>query len=185
MSPSNILHGTHLRLGAIRDADLPTIARWHEDNTFLRLLDARPAVPQTEATLAEWLGEARKATNGFLFAVRLRDDEDLLGYIELDGILWAHQVGWLSYCIGESARRGKGYGLEALQLALAFAFQELNLYRVQATIFSYNQSSIALVEKLGFHREGAYREFIQRDGQRYDMYLYGLLRREWKARAET
>lgn len=52
-------------------------------------------------------------------------------------------------------------------------------------IFSYNQPSIALVEKFGFHREGVYREFIQRDGQRYDMDLYRLLRREWKARAET
>jgi RimJ/RimL family protein N-acetyltransferase len=31
-------------------------------------------------------------------------------------------------------------------------------------------------------REGVYREFIERDGRRYDMYLYGLLRREWRGR---
>jgi RimJ/RimL family protein N-acetyltransferase len=58
---------------------------------------------------------------------------------------------------------------------------ELNLHRVQLTVFSYNERAIALYEKLGFQREGVYREFIQRDGRRYDMYLYGLLRREWKA----
>jgi RimJ/RimL family protein N-acetyltransferase len=35
-------------------------------------------------------------------------------------------------------------------------------------------------EKLGFRREGVYRESLYRDGVRYDMYLYGLLRREWE-----
>ncbi len=52
---------------------------------------------------------------------------------------------------------------------------------MQLTVFSYNTRAIALYEKLGFQREGVYREFIQRDGARYDMYLYGLLRCEWKA----
>ncbi len=46
-------------------------------------------------------------------------------------------------------------------------------------MFEYNERAIALYEKLGFRREGVYREFLSRDGQRYDMYLYGLLRREW------
>ena len=44
-------------------------------------------------------------------------------------------------------------------------------------------ANIALVESLGFQREGTFREFIHRDGQRYDMLLYGLLRREWAATA--
>ena len=62
------------------------------------------------------------------------------------------------------------------------AFGELNLHRVQLTVFAYNERAIALYEKLGFVREGVYREFMACDGVRYDMYLYGLLRREWEAR---
>jgi RimJ/RimL family protein N-acetyltransferase len=49
------------------------------------------------------------------------------------------------------------------------------------TVFSYNDWAIRLYEKLGFQREGVFREFLQRDGQVYDMLLYGLLRREWEA----
>jgi len=67
-----------------------------------------------------------------------------------------------------------------MQLALQFAFNELNLHRLQLTVFSYNDRAIALYEKLGFQREGVYREFLQRDGERHDMYLYGLLLREWQ-----
>ena len=59
----------------------------------------------------------------------------------------------------------------------------MNLHRVQLTVFAYNERALALYERLGFQREGVYREFIQRDGVRYDMYLYGLLRREWEAQA--
>jgi RimJ/RimL family protein N-acetyltransferase len=35
-----------------------------------------------------------------------------------------------------------------------------------------------MYEKLGFKKEGVYREFLQRDGKRFDMYLYGLLTSE-------
>ncbi len=182
MMPFNLLHGARVRLTALSQNDLPTITHWYQDAQFLRLFDARPAYPQTEAALAQWLEERHKATDAFLLAVRLHNGEKLLGYIELDGILWSHQVCGVAACIGEPTERGKGYGYEAMQLALRFAFHELNLYRVQLTVFSYNKPSIALAQKLGFQREGVYREFLQRDGKRHDMYLFGLLRSEWEAR---
>lgn len=37
-----------------------------------------------------------------------------------------------------------------------------------------------MYETLGFQKEGVYREFLERYDQRYDMYLYGMLRHEWK-----
>ena len=68
-----------------------------------------------------------------------------------------------------------------MDLILRFAFNELNLHRVQLTVFEYNDRAVAVYERLGFQREGVYREALYRDGVRYDMYLYGLLRREWEA----
>lgn len=194
MPPGHLLLGSNVRLSGCTTADLPTIARWQQDDAFLRLYDARPAHPRSESALHEWLLESTKATDAFLFGIRLTGRPDptrtrpapaintLIGIIELDGILWTHRVAWLSIAIGEAAYRGQGYGYEALQLALAFAFHELNLHRVQLTVFSYNQPAIALYEKLGFQREGVYREMLQRDGRRYDMILYGLLAHEWAAR---
>jgi len=88
----------------------------------------------------------------------------------------------MSIGLGDSANWGKGYGDEATRLALGFAFNELNLHRVQLTVFAYKPRAIHLYEKLGFQKGGIYREFLQRDGRRFDMYLYGLLRHEWEAR---
>lgn len=57
---------------------------------------------------------------------------------------------------------------------------ELNLHKLQLTVFSYNTRAVSIYESLGFKREGSFREFLERDGRRHDMYLYGLLKREWK-----
>ena len=180
MTPSTLLRGSRVRLAALTQNDLPTVAQWHQNSEFLRLFDALPAYPKTETVLAEWLDAADKATDAFLFAIRSLDTDEPIGYVELDGILWTHRVGGVSIAIGEVKRWGKSYGYEAMQLTLRFAFDELNLHRVQLTVFSYNERAIALYEKLGFQREGVHREHLQRDGKRYDMYLYGLLRSEWE-----
>lgn len=128
------------------------------------------------------VGRRTQIDHRFLFAIRLLDSDELIGYAELDGIMWAHQVSGVSIAIGDPKNWGKGYGYEAMQLVLRFAFDELNLHRVVLTVFSYNERAIALYEKLGFQREGVHREHLQRDGKRYDMYLYGLLHREWEVR---
>ena len=185
MTSSTLLRGSRIRLTALTQSDLPTVVQWHQNPEFLRLFDALPAYPKTEAALAQWLDDTRKSTEAFLFAVRSLDSNELIGYVELDGILWTHRVSGVSIAIGEAKHWGQGYGYEVMQLVLRFAFDELNLHRVQLTVFSYNERAIALYDKLGFQREGVHREHLQRDGKRYDMYLYGLLRSEWEDRNAT
>ena len=185
MLDANIMRGDKVRLTAVDKNDLPVIGRWYEDAGFARLFDATPAAPKSEAELSEWLENMQKDKSGFLFAIRPVDGQTLLGYVELDGILWSNGTAWLGLGLGERDIWGQGYGTEAALLALNFAFNELNLRRVQLTVFSYNERAIALYEKLGFVREGVFREHLQRDGRLYDMILYGLLRREWQGAGES
>ena len=137
---------------------------------------------KSQHQIEEYITKQQSSETAFAFGIRPISSETLLGYADLDGIIWSQGVAWLSIGIGNPAQRGQGYGSEALQLLLGFAFGELNLRRVQLTVFSYNTGAIRLYERLGFQHEGVYREFLQRDGQLYDMLLYGLLRREWERR---
>lgn len=180
MFAANILQGQRIRLTALDQDDLETIAGWYQDAGLLRLLDAVPSIPKTQNELQGWMAAGHKAKDTFLFAVRLIDEDRLLGFLEFDGILWNHQTGWLSVAIGDRDHWDQGYGSEALALALRFAFHELNLHRVSLNVFSYNQRAIAMYEKLGFQKEGVQREALHRDGQRHDMIYYGLLRRDWE-----
>ena len=46
--------------------------------------------------------------------VRLLDGDELLGFVELESILWPHRHTWLSIAIGDAANQGQGYGSEAV-----------------------------------------------------------------------
>jgi len=174
-----LLTGVRVRLTALSSADAPVLARWQADTDYLRHLDAQPAFPKNESQMAEWVRDGQRGRENFLFGIRTTAEDFLIGFIELGEIQWTHRTAWLAVGIGEPEYRGLGYGHEAMTLALEFAFRELNLHRIQLTVFSYNDRAIALYEKLGFQREGTFREALDRDSQRHDMYLYGLLRREW------
>jgi RimJ/RimL family protein N-acetyltransferase len=180
MDNSNILRGKRIRLTAVNKDDLPVFADWHEDAGFSRLSDSRPAAPKSVAQWTAYWEEQQKAHDGFLFAIREVEKDSLIGFVELDGIQWNHQNAWLGIALGDRAYWGKGYGREAMELILKFAFHELNLHRVQLDVFGYNERAISLYRKLGFVQEGVFREYLSRDGRRYDMLLFGLLRHEWQ-----
>ena len=179
MIAPNLLRGEKVQLTAVTSNDLPTITRWWSDPDFLRLYNTAPAVPLNEDQVSRRYELSQTSPDNFLFAVRALEDDELIGLLEFDGVVWAHRTTFVSIGIGDVRHRGHGYGREAMHVGLNFVFNELNLYRVCLTVFSYNESAIALYEALGFTREGVYREHLERDGRRHDMYLYGLLRSEW------
>jgi RimJ/RimL family protein N-acetyltransferase len=181
MASTDVLRGKRIRLTAFTKEDMGTVRQWYEDAEYLRLFDASPAYPQSVEQLEAQLSEAQKNKDSYSFAARPLDSESLIGLVELE-VLWAHQNAWLSIGIGDPANRGKGYGSEMLQLVLRFGFHELNLHRIQLTVFGYNTAAIAFYEKAGFQYEGTHREFLRRDGRWHDMLLYGLLSHEWEAR---
>ena len=182
MPERQLLRGSSVWLAALTEDDLPAIARWYENADFMRLYDSRPAYPKTERDLKQWLEKVREDRSTYAFGVRTLAEDALIGTLELDGIIWPHRVCGTGLAIGDPVNWGQGYGQDAAQLGLRFAFDEINMHRVTATAFSYNERSIGLLERLGFQHEGTYREFLQRDGERYDMHLYGILVDEWRAR---
>jgi len=180
MIKSGMLNGNKVRLGAINTEDIETFACWYENTDFLRFFDKIPANPKSREELKQWIKETQTSGKSYSFSIRSIDKDEMVGYIELTNIQWWNGVANLGIGIGEGKHRGSGYGKEAMELLLDFAFNELNLHRVQLNVFSYNKGAMSLYEKLGFKREGIYREFIHRDGKRWDMYLYGILSNEWK-----
>ncbi|MBR7796523.1 MAG: GNAT family N-acetyltransferase [Bacillota bacterium] len=81
--------------------------------------------------------------------------------------------------IGNKDYWGKGYGKEAMQLLLNYAFSEMNLHRLSLRVFSFNLKAIKLYEKLGFFHEGRSRQFLYRNGKWHDLLHMGMLRTEY------
>jgi RimJ/RimL family protein N-acetyltransferase len=93
-----------------------------------------------------------------------------------------HQRSEIGFAILKN-RWGQGLGSEAVRAVVAFAFETLNLHRIEADVDPRNDRSLRLLERLGFRREGVQRERYLMNGERQDAVMLGLLRQEWNASA--
>lgn len=179
MLQRKLLKGENVRLSTFNDSDIQLVQSWFEDADFMRNFSLVPSDPKPPQVIGQFIQGALEAGNRYLFSVRIKSTDEVIGAIELKDISWNNGYCEIGIGIGNPEHRGKGYGKEAMKLALDFVFSELNLYRIHLLTFDYNLSAIKLYESLGFVKEGVYRNMVHRDGKRFDMYLYGLLRDEW------
>ncbi|MBN1453524.1 MAG: GNAT family N-acetyltransferase, partial [Anaerolineales bacterium] len=110
---------------------------------------------------------------------RALEDDRLLGDVTLSVINWGSREAFAGIGIGVREFWGKGFGTDAMRLILRYGFVELNLRRVSLNVFEFNQRALRSYEKAGFRVEGSQRQYIQREGRRWDIVFMGILREEW------
>lgn len=78
--------------------------------------------------------------------------------------------------------QGHGYGPEAINWAVDWAFTWAGMHRVELGTTSYNTRAANIYRKLGFVQEGVRRGVIYMNRKWYDLIEFGLLEEEWEAR---
>jgi ribosomal protein S18 acetylase RimI-like enzyme len=92
----------------------------------------------------------------------------------------------LNYSLRAMAVTAPGQGRLLLDAVLAHVFATVGAHRLGLDVTSDNTRAIALYRAAGFAQEGTVRECWQReDGGFVDCHLFGLLRREWQALAQS
>lgn len=181
MSERQLLQGKLVRLTAYRSGeDSEAFARFFDRSDFLRLMDSDPARPHSARHFRAMFEKDELTNDCFNFAIRTLAEDRLIGGVELDEIEWPHGVGWIGIGIGDPAYWDRGYGTDAMREIIRFGFEELELHRLSLNVFEYNLRAMKVYEKLGFEYEGRVKEFLYRDGRRWDVVFMGLLRQEWK-----
>ncbi len=187
---TQLFEGPDIRFGPIDHEKDPEIeSRWTHDSEFMRLMETSPARPMSAAMLRKQYEKLEKQAeedkNLYHFMIRTKTDDRLIGKASIQRIEWANGNGFLRIGIGAAEDRRKGYGMQALRMLLRFAFAELNLFRVTANVPEYNEGAIVLLQKFGFVQEVCRRKSLERDGRRWDLYLFGLLNDEWQKQARA
>lgn len=185
-----LFEGKDIRFGPIDHEKDPQIeSKWTHDSDFMRMYEIEPARPISPAMLKKKYEKLEKeideSRNIFYFAIRAREDDRLIGKAVVNRIEWSNGNGWIELGIGSAEDRRKGYGTQAAQMLLRFAFAELNLFRVTARVPEYNEAAIALLKKFGFTEEVRRRQALDRDGRRWDLLVFGLLKDEWANQAQA
>jgi len=115
---------------------------------------------------------------GYSFLIFRREDGVLLGGITISNLRrGVAQSANLGYWIGQPYAR-QGYMAEALSAVLDFAFERLDLHRVEAACLPGNAASQGLLRKVGFSEEGYARRYLRINGQWQDHVLFAILRED-------
>jgi [ribosomal protein S5]-alanine N-acetyltransferase len=116
------------------------------------------------------------------FLVLKRSDDALVGVYNFSEIVrGGFQSAYLGY-YAFAPHAGAGLMAEGLALALDAAYGPLGLHRVEVNVQPTNQRSLALVERLGFTREGFSRRYVKVAGRWRDHVRYAMLQEDWRVR---
>lgn len=173
-------HGPRVQLALPSRADEPEVLALNRRSSRFHRPWSTP--PRTPVQFAHYLARCRRSDFIGLL-LRRRADDVLLGATELSQIArGAFQSAYLGYHIGAPFAR-EGYMREGLGLVLHYAFRQLHLHRLEANIQPENVASIALVETLGFHREGYSRRYLKIGGRWRDHERWAILAEDWRGRS--
>ncbi|CAN7144307.1 GNAT family N-acetyltransferase [Caulobacter sp. LjRoot300] len=170
-----ILETERLSLTPLTVEDAPLVYPFMSDPEAMAHWD-RDAIEdpdEVEATVAAQVAEMEER-RAMYWAIRLGQDGRFLGYCELVDLDWRHHRGELGFIIAREDW-GQGYATEAAAALLAHCASSLGLKRMVARTHVGDARAEKVLQKLGFEQEGYLKGHVDRDGERRDCRLYGLL----------
>ena len=168
-----------LHLRAPVESDAPVLLQIHASGEVMRYSNGLPwaSIEQSQGFIRSsrsWLQTGRH----LCLCVVERSSRQAVGTTTLYDIDRESRRAEIGFVLSELVWR-RGYMSEALAAVINYAFNSLNLNRIEADTDPRNTAAIALLESLGFLREGLFRQRWIVGGHMSDSAMYGLLQEDW------
>lgn len=179
-----MLYGSRVLLRPVADFDLDRLLEFANDlEVSVAAGDEPPAPKGPEEVRANPMGE-RDGLGGRKVDFAIVADGECIGHCGLYDLDPANRSCALGISIGDKGYWGKGYGGEAVNVLLDYAFRIRNFRRVWLEVHAANRRAIRCYAACGFTEEGRLREHVWVSGGYVDVVVMGLLRDEWRARED-
>ena len=176
---ARFLIGERIYLRPFEESDIPFVHRWANDPETRALTSE--VFPSSLRSTAEYFERLRTDAYRVWFTIALRESGRPIGQVGILRIYHPWRTADLTMIIGETELQGKGYGREAMELALDYAFGALGLHRIAIAVVGFNTRALAFYEKLGFKREGVQRDGYFHGHRWHDFIMMSLLEHEFRA----
>lgn len=180
------LETARLVLRAWAYEDIPDLLEGLNDVNISRWLAFVPH-PYTREAAERWITYCKKlsqpgyAQSDYEFAIELKVGPKVIGGVSLTRVSSVHGTAGGGIWLNTRYHR-LGYGEEAFGEKIRFAFEDLNLRRLDNGVFPGNRASLVMQQRFGYKVEGKRRKayHCMADGAIKDEYVTGLLREEWQ-----
>lgn len=175
-----ILEGKKVILRPLTEADADAVFASLSDEESMRLTGTQ--VTFTSEQVRAFCTRVAEADDRLDYAITLPDDPHYRGEVVLNEIDWTNRSANFRIAISGLENREKGYGTEAAQLVLRYAFDVLRLHRVSLAVFDFNPRAQHVYKKLGFVQEGVLRDALLWEGEYHSAVRMSLLAPDYWAR---
>lgn len=160
-----------------KKTDLESCLRWVNDQDIIQYLNMHfPSSMQDEE---EWFDRLQKSKNNIVLGIKTRRKSKFIGITGLHEIKWKDRTATHGVFIGEKDYWGKGYGTDSQMILLDYAFNTLNLRKISSSAIAFNERSLKYHLACGYQIEGTRRKQIHKNGQYWDIIMFGVFKEEW------
>lgn len=146
--------------------------------------------PEIESWVVGWAFPVSKAQQHKWYESNINDDSNQrfiistpngpIGLATLTNIDWKNRRATHGIKIARRENRGRGIGTDAVMAIMRYAFDELQLNRLEGSILDYNEASRKLYcGRCGWSVEGVQRTAIYKNGAYHDLLIVGILRSDY------
>lgn len=165
-----------ITLRKVTEEDTEIYHSWRNNTEVMK--STSPTLDQyTKADTASFIQMISGATDAKSYMIELNETAQPIGIISLIHIDYKNRNAECVIDLGEADQWGKGFGKEAMQLLLSYAFEELNLHKVYLRVFSFNERAVRLYEKLGFEKEGEQKDQLFRNAEWHSVVLMAIFQK--------
>lgn len=160
-----IIYGKKIILRAMNVEDADLLLDIINDPDTEKMLGGS-SYPVSYDMQCEWIKKQKNNNEIFRAIIALQDNmKEGIGTVILNNIDLKNGTAEVHIKMSTQSCRGKGYGTDALNTVVDYAFNEMRLNCVYAEVLEYNTISLKLFEKCNFIKEGVLRERVFKNGK--------------------
>lgn len=171
------IKGNKVTLRFIEPDDLEAIREMSNDSEQEYMIGGW-SLPAAKKHQEDWYQRILGDKNNIRFAIDYNGS--FVGLVTLTDIDWKNRRAKSGIRLTLNAPKQQGIATDALVTMLGYAFDELNLHRVYATIIEHNLASRKLHAKCGYKEEGILRQSVYKRGLYHNELQLSVLRSEYK-----
>jgi RimJ/RimL family protein N-acetyltransferase len=164
-----MIEGHQLRLRPWSETDLPTLTALRNDVATQAQLLAR-ARGNDPIQVRDWLHARTAHSDRIFYVIALRDTNHCVGFLQVVDFDPVDRRAEFGICLLSETRR-RGFGGEALELAMAHLVQHWNLRKLSLRVRGDNAVARGCYRKLGFEECGRLHSHVYLDGAWQDVVL--------------
>lgn len=170
------LSGKNIFLRALEPEDLEFVYAMENDESIWEI--SHTQTPYSRFLIRQYLENAHQdiyEARQVRLAICVNGKFDAIGLIDLFEYDPKNHRAGIGILISEKGNRNKGFGSEALELLISYAFTHLNLHQLFANIDTENEASLKLFAIFGFEKIGVKKQWNLVNGRYRDEALFQLI----------